>query len=118
MSWVKSAFFWLFTHWKAFGVGAIIIAIGRALMWGLNFRLVRAQHRKFKQDLEIQSFAEMILVWTDQQKIIKGTLNLRFADDVLRELLRKDGNRLHIAMNYLEGKGLAKRAAPGYWKIR
>src|SRR5580704_9534416 len=108
---------WFTTYWKYLtGITAAIGAIGGALMWWPTFRLARAQRRKFKQDIEIQSFAEIILVWTDQQKVIKGTSNLIFSDDVLRDLLRKDGDRLHMAMNYLEEKGLAKRAVPGYWK--
>ena len=109
---------WIIAHWKSFGVGAIIIAIGRALMWLNQYRLARDQRRKLKQELEIQSFAEAILVWTDTQKVIHGTRNLTFPDDALRDLLRENADRLHIAMNYLEDKGLAKRAAPGYWSVR
>jgi hypothetical protein len=58
------------------------------------------------------------LVWTDNIKNIKGNSNLIFSDETLRNELRENGDKLHLAMNYLEEKGLAKRDVPGYWKIR
>jgi hypothetical protein len=116
---LKDAAFWIMAHWKyVTAVIAVVSAIGGAVMWWPKYRLARAQRRQFEQDVEIKSFAEAILIWTDNQKVIEHNSNLIFSDAVLRDLLRKDADRLHIAMNYLEEKGLAKRTIPGYWKIR
>jgi hypothetical protein len=80
--------------------------------------LEQAQLDQLEWNRKIKACAEIILVWTDQMKSIKGNLNLIFSDELLRDQLREDADKLHLAMNYLEEKGLAKRAAPGYWKVR
>lgn len=77
-----------------------------------------AQLKQLDFDQQIKSCAEMILVWTDEMKNIKANSSLIFSDDKLRDLLRDDADKLHLAMNYLEERGLAKRFSPGYWKIR
>jgi len=79
--------------------------------------LAEASRQRLQQEQEIQSLAELIIIWTANRKVALGKSNLIFSEEVLRSALREDADRLHIAMNYLIDKGRAKLAAPGYWSV-
>jgi biopolymer transport protein ExbB/TolQ len=115
---------WIVVHWRIWSVPVVVGSIASALMWLSTHRrnkaqrlLAEATRKKLIQDQEIQSFAETIIIWTENEKKIQGKSNLIFSDEMFRRLLRDNADRLHIAMNYLVDKGRAKRATPGYWYI-
>jgi len=79
--------------------------------------LEKAQLEQLKLDQLIKSLAELILIWVANRKTALENPNLVFSEDVLRDLLRDDADRLHIVMNYLVDKGRAKRAIGDYWSV-
>jgi len=123
MPFITQAVFWIVSHWKTWIV-PVVIAVAGTVTWISNQRknraerlLAEANRQKLQQDQEIQSLAEIIIVWTDNEKRRLSNTNLIFSDETLRELLRGDADRLHIATNYLVERKRAKRPAPGYWQI-
>lgn len=126
---------WSISNWKAFGVGAIILAVGRALMWFSKYRLAEAQRRKFKQDQEqaqldrakleqakfnhhIGSLAGHVLMWMDMEKKRLGAISVLISENSVKALLEDDADKLPLVMNYLEDKGKAKRDSSGSWILK